>query len=209
MRLPAAVLSLSLVASAALAADRDVFIRANGPLTAERKIHSSAYREAARGRAWAAVRIYFRGGVTFEDARSAILSSGGALSDVFATEFAPMRFVSAKIPPYALTTLAGDDRVLFIAGPRHFQLKADNATSAAVSHVTEVQAAPYGLTGKGVAVSLFELAAGQASHIEFGGRLNVLASGGSEVQHATHVAGTIGASGVRPDAKGMAPAATL
>src|SRR6185436_4013069 len=85
----------------------------------------------------------------------------------------------------------------------------DNATSAVVSHVTEVQAAPYGLTGKDVAVSLFELAAGQASHIEFGGRLNVLATGGTEVQHATHVAGTIGASGLNAQAKGMAPAATL
>lgn len=209
MRLLVAVLSLSLLASAALAADR-VFIR-NGPLTADQKIHSSAFREAARGRAWAAVRVYFHDDVAFETARSAILSSGGALSDIFATEYAPMRFVSAKIPPYALRTLAGDDRVLFVAGPRRFRLKTDNVTSAAVSHVTEVQAAPYGLTGKGVAVSLFELAEAQGTHVEFGGRLNVLASGGfsEHRQHATHVAGTIAASGVRAEAKGMAPSATL
>lgn len=199
MRLPVAVLSLSLAATAALAAD----------LPPERKIHSSAYREAARGRTYVPVRIYFRDRVAFDDARTAILASGGALNDVFATEFAPMRLVSAKLPAFALKALAEDGRVLFIAGPRRFQLKVDNATSAAVSHVTDVQAAPYGLTGKGVAVSLFELAAGQGSHVEFGGRLNVLATGGTEVQHATHVAGTIGASGLNAQAKGMAPAATL
>ena len=118
MRLPVAILSLSLLATAALAEDR-VFIR-NGPLAAERKIHSSAFREAARGRTLATVRVYFHNDVPFEAARNAILSSGGALSDVFATDYAPMRFVAAKIPSYALTTLAGDDRVLFVAGPGAF-----------------------------------------------------------------------------------------
>jgi len=196
---------------AAAPAWADSRIVAVDELSADTKIHSTARREAARGAAWAAVRIYFHDDVSFDDARSAILASGGALDDAFAVRFAPMHLVSARIAPASLTALAADDRVLMISGPRHFQLKTDNAVSAAVSHVTELQGAPYGLTGAGVAVSLFELAEAQASHPEFGGRLTVLATGGatSDKTHATHVAGTIGASGVNSAAKGMAPKATL
>ena len=181
------------------------------PLSADEKIHSSAYREAARGRALANVKVFFHDDISFDNARSAVLSAGGALEDVLATSFAPMRYVSAKIPAYSLTVLASDDRVLMISGPRGFGLKNDNATSAAVSHVTDVLAAPYGLTGQGVAVSLFELAQAQETHVEFGGRMTQFASGGSsgDKQHATHVAGTIGAAGVREDAKGMAPKASI
>ena len=175
------------------------------------KIHSSAFREAARGRVWANVNIYFHDDVTFESARTAILASGGALDDVLATAFAPMRYVSAKIPAHSLTSLAADDRVLMISGPRRMRIQPHNATSAAISHVSELFTQPFGLTGAGVAVSLFELAEGQASHVEFGGRVTQFATGGSsgDKQHATHVMGTIGAAGLRADAKGMAPAVSI
>jgi subtilisin family serine protease len=181
------------------------------PLTAESKIQPSAFRAAAHGDAYAAMHVYFHDDVSLDDARTAIAAAGGALEDAFATEFAPMRQLTAKIAPQSLAALAADDRVLMISGVRHFDITTHNATSAAVSHVTEVQTAPYGLTGAGVAVSLFELAEGQASHVEFGGRLNVFSTGGSSGNkaHATHTAGTIGAAGVRSDAKGMAPGATL
>ena len=178
---------------------------------AEDKIQPSAYCAAARAEAFAHVNVYFKESVPFEDARDAILAAGGALDDIFATEFGPTREITAKIAAPSLNALADDDRVRMIGGSRHFQLKTHNAVSASLAHVTELQAAPYGLSGAGVVVSQFELAAGQASHVELGGRFNVMTTGGatSDQAHATHVAGTMAASGVNPAAKGMAPSATI
>lgn len=192
-------------------ASDDSRIAALEPLSAEEKIHSSAFREAARGSVWANVSVYFHDDIRFENARGAILASGGALQDVLAVGFTPMRQLRAKIPPFALTTLAADDRVLMISGPRNLKVQTHNVNAAHAAHVDDIQSVPYGLTGAGVAVSLFELAPAQDSHVEFNGRLTVNATGGSggNRTHATHVAGTIGATGLRAEAKGMAPSATL
>ncbi|MFP5245924.1 MAG: S8 family serine peptidase, partial [Thermoanaerobaculia bacterium] len=181
------------------------------PLTAERKIHASARRAVGRGRTWATLNVLFQRDVPFDEAVQAITQAGGTL-DTFKLDFSPMRSITVKIPPVALDALAMDERVLTITGARkNWRVRTDNATSAAMSHVTEIQAAPYGLTGAGVTVSLFELAAAQENHIEFGGRLTVHALGGSSSDklHATHTSGTIGAAGLRADAKGMAPAVTI
>ncbi len=175
------------------------------------KIQPSAYRAAARSSAYIPVNIYFEDGVDFEAARAAVLSAGGALDDVLATQLGVMHELRAKIAPFALDALAADERVRMIGGSRPFRMTTHNAVSASVSHVTELYAAPYGLTGAGVTVSLFELAAGQESHVEFGGRHHVLTTGGDSTwrTHATHTAGTIGAAGINSGAKGMAPKVTL
>jgi subtilisin family serine protease len=190
----------------------DARIDAIEPLTAEKKIHPSAWREAAHARDLAELNVVFHDDVSFEEARAAILAAGGSI-DLFTSRFVPSQRIEARVPPSALAALAADDRVLAVAGPRRFRVATENAVTAQVSHVTEVQAAPYGLTGNGVAVSLFELAEAQASHVEFGGRLHLAPTtiGGTlgDRHHATHVAGTIGAAGVRAGAKGMAPAATI
>jgi hypothetical protein len=122
-------------------------------------------------------------------------------------KFSPSHRLTVRVPPSALDALVADERVMTIIGPSPKLPKADNSVSAQIAHVTEVLAAPYDLSGEGVNVSLFELAEAQASHPEFGGRLTVNAVGGSasDKSHATHVAGTIGAAGVNPFAKGMAP----
>lgn len=182
------------------------------PLTAEKKLHPSAVRLAARGRVMADVNVVFHRDVTFDEAREAVLAAGGAM-DVFALKYLPSQRLEARIPTSALRALAEDERVFTIAAQRRLKIAADNATTAAVSHVTELYSAPYGLTGAGVALSLFELAEGQASHVEFGGRVTLASttSGGTsgDRRHATHVAGTMAAAGVLPDAKGMAPRATV
>jgi hypothetical protein len=181
------------------------------PLTATKKIQRSALREASRGATWATLNVIFQDDISFADAREAVLDAGAELEHPFATRFSPVRRLSVKLPPASLAALAADDRVLAIAGPRHFRVQTDNANAAALSHVTELYSAPYGLSGQGVTVSLFELAEAQATHPEFGGRLTLHASGGatSDRLHATHVSGTIGASGVNAPAKGMAPAVTI
>lgn len=187
------------------------------PLTADRKIDRSARREAASGRTMASINVIFHRDVTFQDAMQAVIAAGGAV-EPFTFRYLPAQRIEAKIAPSALTALADDERVFAITGPRNFKVTANNAASAAVAHVTDVQAAPYGLTGQGVVVSLFELGEMQATHVELAGRVTTHPPGfcnpssagcGDDIRHATHVAGTIIASGVRADAKGMAPKATI
>ena len=180
------------------------------PLSVEKKLHPSAVREAALGRPLIDTNVIFHRDVPFEEARQAILEAGGAM-DLFAVSYLPSRRIEVRVPNTDLIALAEDERVFAISGPRNVKISAENASSAALSHVTELHSAPYGLTGKGVNVSLFELAPAQSTHVEFGGRLTVDATGGStsDRTHATHVAGTIGAAGLRPDAKGMAPEARI
>ncbi len=169
------------------------------------KIHASAWRATSHT-------IVFYRGVSFDDARATILAAGGSL-EALTTRFLPAQRIEAQIPPSSLQALASDDRVLAIAGRRRFRVGTDNAATAAQSHVRELYDPPYGLSGSGVAVSLFELGEVQESHVEFGGRLDVAPTtvGGTpgSRRHATHVAGTIGAAGLRADAKGMAPAVTI
>src|SRR6185503_11155170 len=99
------------------------------------KIQPSAYRAAVQHSTAVPVSVFFREGVSFEEAREAILAAGGALDDVFATAIGPMRELRAKIASPSLDALAADERVLMITGPRHFRLTTHNAVSAQVSHV--------------------------------------------------------------------------
>jgi len=181
------------------------------PMTRQMKLQRSAIHEAAKAKPYARVNVIFHDDVDFDSARDAILDSGGALDDVLRFKFSPSQRLTVRVPPAALDALVADERVMTIVGPTPKLPKADNLTSAEIAHVTEVLAAPYGLSGEGVNVSLFELAEAQASHVEFGDRMTVNAVGGStsDKSHATHVAGTIGAAGVNPFAKGMAPKAHI
>lgn len=193
------------------AAASDERIASVEPMTSRMKLHPSVLHAAALARPYTQVNVIFHNDVDFDAARDAILDAGGELDDPFRVKFSPSRRLTARVAPIALQALVTDERVLSILGPAPKKPRAENSISAAVSRVDVIQAAPYGLTGEGVTVSLFELAEGQASHVEFGGRLTVHALGGSadDKSHATHVAGTIGASGVNPLAKGMAPKARI
>lgn len=67
---------------------------------------------------------------------------------------------------------------------------------------------PFNLDGDGIIVGVWDAGEALISHQEFGGRCYDINSANPHY-HATHVAGTIGAAGVSPTAKGMAPAATI
>lgn len=181
------------------------------PLTPEQKIHRTAIRMAAKGKPVTRLRVMFHRDVTFEEARQAVLASGATFEDPLAFELGVMQQIDVLVPAGSLEALASDDRVFVVAGTPAMKIRTDNTVSAALSHVTELHTAPYDLTGEGVNASLFELAEAQANHPEFGERLKVNTTGGSTLnrQHATHVAGTIAASGVEPQAKGMAPKVSL
>jgi hypothetical protein len=80
-----------------------------------------------------------------------------------------------------------------------------NANAALSINVTPLRGAPWQLSGEGLAVGVWDGGIARASHREFGGRIeavdNVAADG-----HATHVTGTLAASGVTTSVRGMAPA---
>ena len=67
----------------------------------------------------------------------------------------------------------------------------------------------YSLDGNGMTAHLWDAGGVLTSHQEFGARVTQIDNPGGTHYHSTHVAGTIIASGVVANAKGMAPAANL
>ena len=200
-------------AADATVADDDPRIAALTPLTAGRKLHRTALREAASGRAYARLQILFHDGVSFAAAKSAIEAAGGTLAEPLQNQFHVPQRIPTLIAPSAVASLAANDSVLLVYGPRNLPIESENAVSAALSNVTPLFSGPYNLSGQGVSLSYFELAPADATHKEFGGRLTAhtpfVGSATRDVQHATHVGGTMIAAGIDPSAKGMAPSATL
>lgn len=187
-------------------------------LTLVQKVNASAWRAAAQAHPFMGTKIFFHADVPFADARDAILAAGGQLDDPLTLGYEPLRGVAAHIPPASLQTVAADERVLAVYGQRHLKSHVENATAAALSQVSTVQGAPYNLTGDGIVLANFEFAPLDTSHVEFGGRATVeftCTSGDADCkdtdnkEHITHTSGTMIASGVNPNAKGMAPKATL
>jgi len=85
-------------------------------------------------------------------------------------------------------------------------LNRDAAISAAVP---PVYAPPYSLEGDQMPVGVWDAGSVRSTHQELTGRVNLMNSGAALDDHATHVAGTIAASGVQAAAKGMAPGALI
>lgn len=86
---------------------------------------------------------------------------------------------------------------------------------AAISTATDLvqQVSPgYGLDGDGIIIGIWDGGWVRDSHFEFGSRVITQDTDPDSTgidDHATHVGGTLGASGLNVDAKGMAPAATI
>jgi hypothetical protein len=191
--------------------DSDPNVRSLERFSSTQKLHASAIHAAANARtAFVRVSVMFHDDVAFTEGQQVIAAAGGAVERPLALRFEPLRRITARVPVGAVTSLAADERVFGVFGPAP-RIKSNNADAAALSQVNVIQAAPYGLTGKGVVLSLFELGAADSTHPEFGGRLHVHFTGGGvdDIQHATHVAGTIGAVGLKTRAKGMASEATI
>ncbi len=89
--------------------------------------------------------------------------------------------------------------------------KTDNVNAAATISTNKVYPggdAGLNLTGSGITIREWDAGSALTTHQEFGGRVTNV-DGGSSHYHSTHVAGTIMASGVVPEAKGMAYQANL
>lgn len=68
--------------------------------------------------------------------------------------------------------------------------------------------APYNVNGAGETVGIWDGGAVRSTHQELAGRVTVM-DGAATIDHATHVCGTIGASGVVAGALGMAPSVLI
>jgi subtilisin family serine protease len=81
----------------------------------------------------------------------------------------------------------------------------DAAISSAADKVRNT--IPYNVNGSGITVGVWDGGHALTTHQEFDGRVTTNDTGGSSGvhYHSTHVAGTIGASGVVSSAEGMAP----
>src|SRR5947209_2352321 len=188
----------------------DARIRSLRAYDASRKIARAAYAEAARGNAFARLRILFQKDVTFEEAQAAIEAVGGTIDMPLDAALARPSRLTVRIPSSATQKLAQDERVFGIYGPP-MRIKSLNAVAAQLSNVTPLYTAPYNLTGDGVVLSIFEPEGRpDVNHPEFGGRLISHFDASSSVNdHATHTSGTMIAAGLNAAAKGMAPTATL
>ena len=184
-------------------------IRSLRAYDASRKIARSAYAEVAQGKAFARLRIIFQPEVTFEDALNAIDAIGGTIDSPFPLASASPRRMTVRVPSMSMNRLAEDERVFGVYGPP-LHPKSLNAAAALISKVTPLFSAPYNLTGDGVVLSIFEPdGTPDVAHKEFGGReISHFDATRPVDQHATHVSGTMVASGLNTSAKGMAPAAT-
>jgi hypothetical protein len=169
-------------------------VRWAGPLRAEDK----ASRELAAGEIgrWAllddgraAITFQLHEDTSQEDARVLIAEHGGE----------PLAFLpesdtySAAFDPAAALALAGDGSVLTVdvAAPR---LEDQNDGAQAAAGVAPLRVAPYGLSGAGVNVLVYDSGRIDPNHPDFAGR--ILSQDGSNVRrHSTHVGGTVAGDG--------------
>ncbi len=184
------------------------------PITPEEKISRSAARQLQHLAAFVRLDLVFHDDIDFEQARQLVESVGGSLIRPLQIEYQLPRRVSVAVPRNAVAALASNDAVYAVRGPMP-KTRSDNAAEAVMSNVTPLYDAPYGLSGAGLTVTVFDKGSAQADHQEFGSR--VTSESGTTIQgHPTHVTGTIAASGPTPacpacraEAKGMAPAVTV
>lgn len=97
--------------------------------------------------------------------------------------------------------------------PIYFSLDNVNAAkSTRANHLHSGGTLGLNLNGQGMFSGVWDGGAVRVSHQEFGGRMTVgdgVTTITDNSTHATHVTGTVGASGVQANAKGMAPQSTV
>ncbi|MBI5280505.1 MAG: S8 family serine peptidase [Candidatus Solibacter usitatus] len=118
------------------------------------------------------------------------------------------RRIRLRVPLTAVRTLAALNWVMTVESiPAPFRTFS-NAASASLLKADALYAGPYQLSGQGVRAGIVDGGAVDA-HTEFRDRLTVV-DRASASAHATHVAGTLAASGsTNPALKGLAPGALL
>lgn len=96
-----------------------------------------------------------------------------------------------------------------IRGDQPLYRTARNLNAAISTGANLLVPSPYSLTGSGVKVGVWDGGSVRSTHRELTGRVTLQDATAALDDHATHVAGTIGASGVDASAKGMAPQVSI
>jgi subtilisin family serine protease len=111
----------------------------------------------------------------------------------------------ARIPAGRIEELAARDEVLSIE-PADLQKAVHNARAARFLGVDTARS-EFGIGGSGINVGIWD-GGPVFNHRELAGRLTIVQQGQVD-DHATHVAGTIAAAGIKARARGMAPQAHI
>ena len=98
--------------------------------------------------------------------------------------------------------------IAFWEGEKPRYLQTLNASAAISSGADQLQQAPLLALGQGGRIGVWDAGSVRHTHQEFGGRVT-LVDAVTNHSHSTHVAGTLAASGVVANARGMAPLALI
>jgi hypothetical protein len=97
-----------------------------------------------------------------------------------------------------------------LEGGRPVYFTTHNVNAALSTGASVLRVSPYGLSGAGVSVGVWDGGSARATHQEFAvGERVLVRDASASIDHATHVAGTIAGEGVVVSARGMAPAARI
>lgn len=110
-----------------------------------------------------------------------------------------------------LRTMQPNGRVQEIAafeGDQPVYHTTHNANAAISTGANLLRTSAYSLSGTGVTIGLWDGGSARSTHQEFGGRVTVMDGAGAG-DHATHVGGTLIATGLNSSARGMANAAVI
>ena len=117
-----------------------------------------------------------------------------------------------KIIPFVQLSESSESQIQSISGSVPLFFMTDNVNAAASIGANKLHTnggLGLNLNGQGIVIGEWDGGATLTSHQEFGNRVSQFDNAQSLSNHATHVAGTIVASGVQASAKGMAPQAIL
>ena len=143
-----------------------------------------------------------------DDATRARVVARMAQIEIERREQARAKAAAAGLP---LRSELNDGRVIEIHdfdGPQPVYLITQNANAAISTGANLLRVSPYSLNGSGITIGMWDGGSGRASHQEFGSRM-VVKDGSASIDHATHVGGTMIASGVVASARGMALAGVV
>jgi hypothetical protein len=175
-----------------------------GALSAELTVEAQAKEVEVRPFDWVAANVVIHRDVDFNDAAALVNAHGG----IVRSKFVEPNGLTIEIPYSGLIGLAAEDAIQYAEPPLpgFFELNAENRVNTQVSIL---QAAPYGLSGQGVTVLVYDGGTIRTTHVDFQGRAT---NGDTDAvsSHATHVSGTIGGAGVQTaNNRGMAPGVLL
>lgn len=143
--------------------------------------------------------VLFFADVPLEEARRIVAAFGGYIEEEL-PEFHRLR---VRVPRQVIAALASEDGVQWIEEAPPPKVTSNDG-SRARTKVDTVQAAPYNLNGSGVDLGIWDKGV-VYNHVDFSGRLTVVDSYASVVEHATRVAGTMAGSGANSAAQGGSP----